>query len=84
MKTPSTSGQAVVIGAGFAGLVAAAALAPHFRRVIVLERDALSSEVGNRLGTPQDSQLHGLVTGGQYALERFFRDSRMSSSPLAQ
>jgi glycine/D-amino acid oxidase-like deaminating enzyme len=36
--------HAVVIGAGIAGLTAAAALAGHFERVTVLERDALPDD----------------------------------------
>ena len=33
--------QAVVIGAGMGGLAAAKAVAPHFEKVFVFERDAL-------------------------------------------
>ena len=33
--------QAIVIGAGMGGLTSAAALAPHFARVVVVERDDL-------------------------------------------
>ena len=39
--------QAVVIGAGMAGLTAAAALADRFDQVVVLERDILPSEPGH-------------------------------------
>ena len=44
--------QAVVIGAGMAGLTAAGALADHFEQVVVLERDILPSEATYRAGTP--------------------------------
>ena len=45
--------QAVVIGAGMAGLTAAGALSDHFDQVVVLERDTLPSEPTHRVGTPQ-------------------------------
>ena len=45
--------QAVVIGAGMGGLAAAKAVAPHFEKVIVFERDALPDAPAPRPGTPQ-------------------------------
>ena len=36
-------GRAVVVGAGIAGMAAAASLADYFEQVIVLEQDALSN-----------------------------------------
>ena len=45
--------QAIVIGAGMGGLVAAGALATYFEDVVVLERDALPSSAAPRIGTPQ-------------------------------
>jgi len=64
--------QAVVIGAGMAGLAAAGALADYFERVIVLERDRLPNEAVPRPGTPQSRHLHGLLPGGQRALTDLF------------
>lgn len=64
--------QAVVIGAGMGGLAAAGALAGHFEQVVVLERDALSSEPAPRTGTPQARHAHGLMTSGQCALSELF------------
>lgn len=61
--------QAVVIGAGMGGLAASAALAPHFERVLVLERDALPSAAVPRAGVAQGKQLHVLLGSGQRALE---------------
>jgi 2-polyprenyl-6-methoxyphenol hydroxylase-like FAD-dependent oxidoreductase len=60
---------AVVIGASMGGLVTAAALAPHFGRVTVLERDALPSAPAHRRGVPQSKHAHGLQPGGLRALE---------------
>ena len=51
--------QALVIGAGMSGLAAAGALAEHFERVIVVERDLLADAPAHRPGTPQSRQLHG-------------------------
>jgi 2-polyprenyl-6-methoxyphenol hydroxylase-like FAD-dependent oxidoreductase len=64
--------QAVVIGAGMAGLTAAKALAPHFEKVIVFDRDALPDAPAPRPGTPQAWHTHGLLAGGHRALECLF------------
>ena len=64
--------QAVVIGAGMGGLGAAKAVAPHFEKVIVVERDSLPEEPAPRLGTPQARHTHGLLAGGCRALEHLF------------
>jgi 2-polyprenyl-6-methoxyphenol hydroxylase-like FAD-dependent oxidoreductase len=64
--------QAVVIGAGMAGLTAAGALADRFDRVVVLERDSLPSEPTYRAGTPQARHVHALLLSGQRALSELF------------
>ncbi len=64
--------QAVVIGAGMGGLAAAKAVAPHFEKVIVFDRDALSDTPSPRAGTPQARHTHGLLAGGHRALDRLF------------
>src|SRR5580658_9919572 len=64
--------QAVVIGAGMGGLAAAKAVAPHFEKVIVFERDALPDAPAARPGTPQARHTHGLLAGGCRALARLF------------
>jgi len=64
--------QAVVIGAGIAGLTAAAALVDRFDQVVVLERDTLPSEPAYRAGTPQARHVHGLLFSGQRALSELF------------
>ena len=68
--------QAVVVGAGMAGLTAARALADFFERVIILENDALPQEATHRAGTPQSRHLHGLLAGGLQALSRLFNSVR--------
>jgi 2-polyprenyl-6-methoxyphenol hydroxylase-like FAD-dependent oxidoreductase len=64
--------QAVVIGAGIAGLTAAGALSDRFDQVVVLERDTLPSEPGHRAGTPQARHVHALLLSGQRALCELF------------
>jgi Ankyrin repeats (3 copies) len=64
--------QAVVIGAGMAGLTAAGALADRFDQVVVLERDTLPSEPRYRAGTPQSRHVHALLLSGQRALSELF------------
>jgi flavin-dependent dehydrogenase len=72
VTNPSEARQAVVIGAGMAGLAAAGARAEHVEQVVVLERDALSTEAVSRPGTPQARHLHALLAGGLRALYELF------------
>ncbi len=67
---PEAREHAVVIGASMSGLVAAAALAPHYRRVTLLERDTLPEQPASRRGVPQGKHAHGLQPGGVRALEQ--------------
>ena len=67
---------AVVVGAGIGGLSMAGALAKHFERVEIFERDHLTASAASRPGTPQDRHPHGLLAGGLQALGRFSRASR--------
>src|ERR1700732_3695808 len=64
--------QAVVVGAGMGGLAAAGALAEHFERVVVLERDTLPMDAPHRTGAPQSRHIHGLLAGGSRALGELF------------
>jgi 2-polyprenyl-6-methoxyphenol hydroxylase-like FAD-dependent oxidoreductase len=64
--------QAIVVGAGMGGLTAAAALAAHFERVLVLERDALPAGPADRPSIPQGKHVHVLLAGGQRALAELF------------
>jgi 2-polyprenyl-6-methoxyphenol hydroxylase-like FAD-dependent oxidoreductase len=63
--------QAVVLGAGFAGLVTARVLADHFERVIVVERDDLDGE-GARRGVPQSHHPHAFLARGHEILQRLY------------
>jgi 2-polyprenyl-6-methoxyphenol hydroxylase-like FAD-dependent oxidoreductase len=64
--------QAVVVGAGMGGLAAARAVAPHFEKVTVFDRDTLPDAPAPRPGTPQARHTHGLLAGGCRALESLF------------
>jgi len=72
-RTPSHHGRhAVVIGGSMGGLLAARALADHYDRVTVLERDRLPDGPDPRKGTPQARHIHVLLTAGRRVLERMF------------
>ncbi|WP_203897620.1 FAD-dependent oxidoreductase [Virgisporangium aliadipatigenens] len=63
------NGDAVVIGASIAGLLAARALRGTYRRVTVLERDDLPDGAAPRRGVPQGRHLHALLAGGARVLD---------------
>jgi 2-polyprenyl-6-methoxyphenol hydroxylase-like FAD-dependent oxidoreductase len=65
-------GQAVVLGAGMAGLLAARVLAEAYRRVTVVERDPLPQIPANRKGVPQGRHAHLLVPQGAQILDELF------------
>jgi 2-polyprenyl-6-methoxyphenol hydroxylase-like FAD-dependent oxidoreductase len=64
--------QAVVVGAGIAGIAAARVLADWFETVVLLERDFLPDAPTYRTGAPQARHPHVLLLGGQQALEELF------------
>lgn len=63
------SRRAVVIGAGLAGMLAAAALSATVDEVIVLDRDELPDGPEHRRGLPQGRHAHLLMAGGMTAME---------------
>lgn len=74
---PSETRRAIVLGGGIAGLLAAQAVAPHFDRVIVVERDIVErdlapSAASPREGVPQGKHIHVLLPGGIQAIDRLF------------
>lgn len=64
------SRRAVVIGAGPAGMLAAAALSPAVDHVVVLDRDELPDAPAHRRGVPQAHHAHLLMPGGLEAIEQ--------------
>ncbi|WP_029583924.1 NAD(P)/FAD-dependent oxidoreductase [Bradyrhizobium sp. URHD0069] len=67
-----SSKRAIVIGASMGGLLAARALADHYREVIVVERDVLPGTYEPRKGVPQGRHTHGLLARGRDVLEQLF------------
>ncbi|MFI6009173.1 FAD-dependent oxidoreductase [Streptomyces sp. NPDC051243] len=63
------SRRAVVIGAGLAGMLAAAALSTVADEVVVLDRDELPDGPEHRKGLPQGRHAHLLMAGGLAAME---------------
>src|SRR3954447_18044618 len=63
---------AVVLGGSAAGLCAAGALAGHFDRVLVLERDELPAGAVHRRGVPQGKHPHFLLNSGRRAIGALF------------
>lgn len=61
--------HSVVLGAGIAGLLAAAALADAGHNVTVIERDRLPDNTSHRRGIPQGPHLHSLLSRGWHTIE---------------
>lgn len=68
-RAGATDRQAIVIGAGLGGILAAAALARTGWTVTVLERDRLPAGAEHRRGVPQDRQAHILLHRGMQAID---------------
>ncbi|KAB1929314.1 FAD-dependent oxidoreductase [Micromonospora noduli] len=66
-----TMGTAVVVGGSVAGLLAARVLSDHADTVVIIDRDD-PQVTGARPGVPQGTQLHALLPGGLFQLERLF------------
>jgi 2-polyprenyl-6-methoxyphenol hydroxylase-like FAD-dependent oxidoreductase len=61
--------HAVVVGGGVAGLLAARALANHFDRVTLFERDEYPGPLAHRRGVPQGRHVHGVLAQGLVVLD---------------
>ncbi|GAA2220244.1 hypothetical protein GCM10009850_122090 [Nonomuraea monospora] len=64
--------HAIVIGAGFAGLLAARVLADHYPAVTLLEKDPVTTDTVRRPGLPQARHVHVLLDRGMRGLEALF------------
>src|SRR5262245_34171732 len=62
--------HAYVLGGSIAGLLSAAALAKHFERVTVLERDETEIVNAPRKGVPQGKSPHALLRAGADAVDK--------------
>ena len=70
--TPRPRQHAIVVGGSLAGMFAARALADHYERVTVLDRDDPPPEPDHRSGVPQSHHAHGLLARGQQVIEELF------------
>jgi len=68
----SAAGEAVVIGASVAGILAAKALTGSFRSVSLVDRDVLPAKPVVRRGSPQARHSHLLLVRGRLAMEELF------------
>jgi 2-polyprenyl-6-methoxyphenol hydroxylase-like FAD-dependent oxidoreductase len=64
--------QAVVLGAGMAGLLAAGVLSEFYNTVTVVDRDQLPVRPVQRRGIRQGEHLHSLLSRGTHTLEYLF------------
>lgn len=84
---PRAGGDAIVIGASMAGLLAARVLSDSYDRVTVLDRDRLPDGLTeHRRAVPQGRHAHGLQLGGQVALEQLLpglRDEALAAGAPA-
>jgi 2-polyprenyl-6-methoxyphenol hydroxylase-like FAD-dependent oxidoreductase len=65
--------RAVVVGASMVGMAVARALSPHFREVLVIDRDTMPTAApAHRAGVPQSWHIHNLTLRGQRELEGLF------------
>ncbi|MHB1676484.1 MAG: NAD(P)/FAD-dependent oxidoreductase [Sulfuriferula sp.] len=64
--------SAIILGASIAGLLAARVLAPHFERILLIERDSLPDAPNYRTGTAQAQHAHILLRRGLLGLEKLF------------
>ncbi|MEU0882381.1 FAD-dependent oxidoreductase [Lentzea sp. NPDC005914] len=70
--TAMYSDRALVIGAGFAGLLAARVLSESYGDVVLVERDQLATDTGYRTGVPQAHHPHALLARGAEVLDALF------------
>ncbi|MFF9210335.1 MULTISPECIES: FAD-dependent monooxygenase [unclassified Streptomyces] len=75
--------RAVVIGAGLAGMLAAAALSATVDEVVVVERDDLPDGPDHRKGLPQGRHAHLLMPGGLAAMEELIPGVSVRGALLA-
>jgi 2-polyprenyl-6-methoxyphenol hydroxylase-like FAD-dependent oxidoreductase len=64
--------QAVVLGAGIAGLLAARVLTEFYESVTVVDRDRLPDRAEQRAGVPQGRHLHSLLARGTQVIGELF------------
>jgi 2-polyprenyl-6-methoxyphenol hydroxylase-like FAD-dependent oxidoreductase len=68
----SSNNQAIIIGGGISGKLAARVLSDFYKEVLILERDHEPVGPSPRKGAPQGDHLHALLHAGEYGLEELF------------
>lgn len=71
-RRKSLKENAIVIGGGIAGKLAAKALSSYFQQVIILEADREYKDKIPRKRVPQSFQPHVLLKSGEEAIEKLF------------
>lgn len=61
--------RVLILGGGLAGMLSAAALAPHVDEITIVEQDRLPDQPESRRGLPQSAHNHMLLGGGAEAIE---------------
>jgi 2-polyprenyl-6-methoxyphenol hydroxylase-like FAD-dependent oxidoreductase len=69
VRSEASEPRVLVIGASIAGLLVAAALAPHVGSVLLVDADTLPDGPSGRRGVPQGPHSHVLLTRGRAAFE---------------
>lgn len=69
---PESRDHAVVLGTSMAGLLAARVLADAYRKVTVIDRDAMPELGSHRRGVPQGRHHHALLPRGCAVVEQLF------------
>ena len=58
-----------IVGCSFGGIATAGALAQHFDRVTIVERDDIPDAPDPRKGVPQSPHVHGILKLGRDILD---------------
>ena len=75
MLKPNPLGKnAVVVGAGMAGLMTATVLSEHFTNVLIIEKDRLPDTPALRKGVPQGAHVHTFLGFAVEAMEQLIPD----------
>ena len=70
--TMTIGAHAVVVGGSIGGLLAARVLSDTYKRVTVLDRDALPTGLEDRRAVPQGHHVHGFLPQAQAHVEELF------------
>ena len=72
MSDQKLGNKAVVVGSGFAGLLASRVLSDYFQQVVIVEKDEEPTNPLPRKGVPQGRHIHVLLNAGEQIMEELF------------